>query len=99
MGVAARNGTEGGGGIRVGTPNDNLYLLLGFFAWLIYLTFAYAMTSCVYCCARQSAIRQGKEPDCPKAAVFIIGGVSVCVAPCICVMLCMGASCDAANSQ
>jgi pimeloyl-ACP methyl ester carboxylesterase len=98
MEVLTRNGTEGGGDIRVGTPNDNLYLMLGFLGWLIYLVVAHAITGCVYCCSRQSATRQGKELDCPKAAGFIVCGVSLCFAPCVCAMLCMGASLDTANN-
>eukprot|EP01043_Picozoa_sp_COSAG02_P022784 COSAG02_NODE_1194_length_13955_cov_7.341055_6_plen_364_part_00 len=99
MDVATRNGTEGGGGIRVGTPNDNIYLWLGFQAWLIYLCCAHPITGCVYLCSRQSATRQGKEADCPKAGGVIIGGVSLCLAPCICGMLCLGASCYAASNE
>ena len=99
MDVATRNGTEGGGGIRVGTPNKNIFLWLGLQAWLIYLCCAHPITGCVYLCSRKSATRQSKEPDCPKAAAVIVFGVSVCFAPCICGMMCMGASRDAATSQ
>ena len=99
MDVATRNGTEGGGGLRVGSPEANIYLWLGFQAWLIYLCFAQPITGCVYLCSRQSATRQGKEADCPKAAGVIIGGVSICFAPCICGMLCMGTSQNSSGNQ
>jgi hypothetical protein len=98
MDVATRNGTEGGGGIRVGSPNENIFLWLSLQAWLIYLCCAHPITGCVYLCSRKSATRQGKEPECPKAAAVIVFGVSVCFAPCICGMLCMGASRDAISS-
>ena len=99
MDVTTRNGTEGGSGMRVGTPNESIYLWLGFQAWLVYLCVAHPITGFVYLCSKQSATRQGKEADCPKAAGVIIGGVSVCLAPCICCMLCMGASRNAPSNQ
>jgi hypothetical protein len=58
--------------------------------WFLYQCIGQPITGSVYLCCMDKK-REGKEPDCPKAAAIIIGGTCLCCAPCICGMICAGA--------
>jgi len=58
--------------------------------WFLYQCIGQPITGSVYLCCMDKK-RDGKEPDCPKAAAIIIGGTCLCCAPCICGMICAGA--------
>jgi len=88
MEVTTRDGTGGGGGLTIGSPRGVAAWV--FIGWLVYMAFAHPITGCVYLCCYKKPPAQGKEVDCPKAAGYIIGGTSICCAPCICIMLCQG---------
>ena len=75
-------------GLTIGSPRGVAAWV--FIGWLVYMAFAHPITGCVYLCCYKKPPAQGKEVDCPKAAGYIIGGTSICCAPCICIMLCQG---------
>ena len=81
----APDGVAPGYSVQLMAAGGSLWVL-----WFLYQCIGQPITGSVYLCCMDKK-REGKEPDCPKAAAIIIGGTCLCCAPCICGMICAGA--------